>query len=73
MRGLRMTQYYTAKKAGRIFVHSVWRGSWFVAVQFWDNRKVVPFVPFIGDRFSSYEAASDALEDYAKTHRLEAI
>lgn len=68
-----MTDYYTAKKAGRLFIHSVWRGSWFVAVQFWNNHKIVPFVPFIGQRFQTYEEASAALEDYAKTHRLEAI
>lgn len=68
-----MTEYYTARKQGKIFVHSIWSGSWFIAVKFDNNSKVMPFSPYMDRRFRSYEDAEKVLLEYANAHHLEEV
>lgn len=69
-----MTEYYTARKQGVIFVHSIWRGSWFIAVKFSNNpQRVLPFSPYMETRFRTVEEAESELHDYAIAHHLEEV
>lgn len=68
-----MTEYYTSRKQGKIFVHSVWVGSYFIAVKFNDNKRILPFSPYMEKRFKSYEEAASALNDYAEAHQLQEV
>lgn len=68
-----MTEYFTSRKQGKLFVHSIWRGSWFIAVKFENNPRVIPFSPYMHQRFKSYEEAETVLKDYAEAHQLQEV
>lgn len=68
-----MTEYSTARNAGRIFVHSIWANSYFIAVQFEDHGKIIPFSPFMNKRFKSEAEAAAVLDEYARTRNLKVI
>lgn len=68
-----MKTYITANGTGKLFVHSVWNGSWFIAVKFASTGRIIPFSPYMHVRFKTYQDAEDTLNEYAEVHNLQVI